>query len=403
MATKTGTASPLASTGGVNDLTFNQLATVLNSIVQQATGQASIAPQNTGQFVSVAQTALKMGYDPLINSISQVLGRTIFSIRPYTRKFPGIQVSEQKWGYITRKLQISDADWEDDMRLPLENGKSVDQWVVKKPNVLQTNFYGVNMYAKHITLFKDQLDSAFNRPEDFARFITMVMTNSSDMIEQTHESTARSTIANFIAGKVAGDTSNVVHLVSEYNAATGSTLTPVTVMAPVNFPSFLKWATGRIKTICDLLTERTVNYHINVTNHPIARHTPYRMQKIYLSSGMENLAQTTVFADVFHDSLLRLSDHESVNFWQNIESPYEIQVQPIYLQEDGSLMQAGATTVSNLFGVIFDEEALGYTVMNRYTLATPMNASGSYSNLYFHYTERYWNDFTENGIVLLLD
>ena len=26
-----------------------------------------------------------------------------------------------------------------------------------------------------------------------------------------------------------------------------------------------------------------------------------------------------------------------------------------------------------------------------------------YSNIFWHFTDRYWNDFTENGIVLLLD
>lgn len=389
--------------GSVNDLSFNQISTVLTSIVNQATGASVIAPQNTAQFVSVATTALKNGYDPLLNSISQVLGRTIFSVRPYTRKFPGIQVSEQKWGMITRKLQISDSAWEDDQRLPLDDGDSVDMYEVKKPSILQTNFYGANMYQRHVTIFKDQLDSAFNGPDEFARFISMVMSNASDMIEQAHESLARSTIANFVMGKILGDTGNVIHLVTEYNTATGAALTSDTVLAPANFPTFLKWATGRIKTLCDMLTERTINFHINVTGKEVARHTPYARQKIYINAGLENLAQTTVFADVFHDSLLRMADHESVNYWQSMNSPLEMQVKPVYLQEDGTLTEGAATTKDNIFGVIFDEEALGYTVVNRYTMNTPMNAAGGYSNIFFHFTDRYWNDFTENGLVLMLD
>lgn len=62
----------------VNDLTFNQLSMVLNSIVQQATGQQVLQVTNTAEFVSVAQTALKTGYDPVLQAISQVLSRTIF-------------------------------------------------------------------------------------------------------------------------------------------------------------------------------------------------------------------------------------------------------------------------------------------------------------------------------------
>ena len=31
------------------------------------------------------------------------------------------------------------------------------------------------------------------------------------------------------------------------------------------------------------------------------------------------------------------------------------------------------------------------------------NAAGEYSNLWYRFNQRYWNDVTENGIVLLLD
>lgn len=61
-----------------NDLSFNQLSTVLNGIVSQATGKASIAPTNTSEFITVAQTALKTGYDPVMQSISQMMSRSIF-------------------------------------------------------------------------------------------------------------------------------------------------------------------------------------------------------------------------------------------------------------------------------------------------------------------------------------
>lgn len=65
-----------------NDLTFTQLATVLNSIVSQATGATAQAVVDTSTFVNVAQTALKTGYDPLSTAISQVLSRTIFLLVP---------------------------------------------------------------------------------------------------------------------------------------------------------------------------------------------------------------------------------------------------------------------------------------------------------------------------------
>ena len=64
----------------VNTMSFEQIATVLNSIVHQATGQNEITPTNTAEFVSVANTALSLGDDVVMNAISNVLSRTIFAI-----------------------------------------------------------------------------------------------------------------------------------------------------------------------------------------------------------------------------------------------------------------------------------------------------------------------------------
>lgn len=389
----------------VNDLTFNQLSTVLNSIVQQATGKQAQQVTNTAEFVSVAQTALKTGYDPVLQAISQVLSRTIFSIRPYTRKFGGLMVSNQQFGNIVRKLNIADKDWENDSRFELMDGSAVDMYKVNKPTILQTNFYGANVFEKSLTIFKDQLDCAFSSPEEFGRFVSMTMTNASDMIEQAHENLARATLANFIGGKISGDTASVIHLLTEYNTITGlgTPLTAETVYQPANFKPFMQWVYSRVASLSSLMTERTQKFHINVTGKEISRHTPVNKQKVYLYAPARYQTETMVLADVYHDNFLRMADNETVNFWQSIDKPDEINVQPVYLQTDGTLKTGEALNKANIFGVMFDEEAAGYTVVNQWSAPTPFNVKGGYSNIFWHFTDRYWNDFTENGVVLLLD
>lgn len=390
----------------VNDLTFNQLSTVLNSIVQQATGQQTQQVTNTAEFVSVAQTALKTGYDPVLQAISQVLSRTIFSIRPYTRKFGGLMVSNQQFGNIVRKLNIADKDWENDSRFELTDGSGVDMYKVNKPTILQTNFYGANVFEKSLTIFKDQLDCAFSSPDEFGRFVSMTLTNASDMIEQAHENLARATLANFIGGKISGDTASVIHLLTEYNTLTGldTPLTAETVYQPANFKPFMQWVYSRVASLSSLMTERTQRFHINVTGKEISRHTPVNRQKVYLYAPARYQTETMVLADVYHDNFLRMADNETVNFWQSIDKPDEINVQPVYLQADGTLKTDGSpVNKKGIFGVMFDEEAAGYTVVNQWSAPTPFNVKGGYSNIFWHFTDRYWNDFTENGVVLLLD
>ena len=91
-----------------NTLSFDQISTVLNAIVKQATGVETMKATDTSSFVAQAQTALLVGNDSIMNSISQVLDRTIFSVRPYNAKFKGLRRTTQQWGNHVRKLGMLD-------------------------------------------------------------------------------------------------------------------------------------------------------------------------------------------------------------------------------------------------------------------------------------------------------
>ena len=385
-----------------NIANFNSAVT-LNSIVSQATGKSAMSVLST-DFMSVATTALGVAPDALLNAISQVISRTIFSIRPYNRKFAGLFVDSMKWGNHVRKINIGDKDWEANVSYDLTDGASVDADIVSKPDILQTNFYGQCVYSKHYTIFRDQLNIALQNEEEFERFYTMLVQNTMDMIEQCHENTARETVANLIGGKVKGDATNVIHLVTEYNDVTGLALDSDTVKKPENFVPFYKWAFSRIKTISGLMTERSLQYHINVTGHNIMRHTPIQNQRLYLYTPEMNNVESSVFSSVFNEQYLKMMDYEGVNFWQSIKTPMRINIKARYMNTAGSVVSDDTgTATSNIFGVLMDEEAAGITTYGARTATTPYNARGEYTNVWFHFNDRYWNDFTENAVVFLLD
>lgn len=385
-----------------NTLTFTQIATILNSVNQQATGRTDMVVTNTSEFVSVATTTLLSGYDNVINAISQVLSRTIFSIRPYNRKFSGLFMSEVEFGSHIRKLTAVDDDAKNDTSKTLADD-TYDMYKVNKKNVLQTNFYGANVYKRWVTIYRHQLKEAFSGPDQFGSFISMILQNVSDQIEQDHENLARMTVANFIGGKIAAN-NNVIKLVTEYNDVTGLQLDSDTVKKPENFVPFMKWAWARIKTVSDMMTERSEMFHINVDGKPVARHTPKERQKMYMYAAEVNNMEASVLSSVFHDNYLKGVEFETVNFWQSIQTPMGIRVTPSYMKDDGAIAVAEAEIAqSNVFGVLFDEEAMGITVIDQWTSTTPFNSDGGYSNTFWHFTDRYYNDFTENGVVFLLE
>lgn len=400
----------------VNNMTFQQISTVLTSIVQQATGQTVLTPTNTKDFVSVGQIALRADRDAVMNAISNILGRTIFSIRPYSAKLEGLMMDSFRWGNVMRKLSIADSDWEDDPAFkypvtydanqtpPTGDGLSVDQWKIKKANVLQTNFYGQSIYGDHITITEEQLETAFTGPDQLGSFLSLIMTNLSNRLELSNENIKRGLLANMIGALVdEAQSDRVIHLLTEYNTLTGLSLTATTVYQPANFAPFMKWVYSRIAAITDLFTEMSTKFQTVITGKPVLRHTPYQMQRVYLYAPARHDIDARVLADTFHDNYLRYADVETVNFWQSINTPDTVSVDAVYTGANGALVESGAIVQANIFGVIFDRDFAGMTLLDQRMISTPVNASGLYRNLWIHARQRVFMDNTEKGCVLLLD
>lgn len=388
---------------------FNDAAALLTSITQQATGQQVITPTTLDDFVSVGTLALQAGFDPLLNAISQVIGRTIFSIRPYSEKFGGLRADGLRWGNHVRKLKIADNEWERDQRYYeaasdfWDDGDSVDMYTIKKPKAVQLNFYGQNVWQDHVTVYRDQLDVAFHDPDELMQFTSMIMTNMSNRMAQARESCARAALANFAAAKNILGAGHVVHLIDEYNSATGSSLTAATIMQPANYATFIRWVAGYIKTLSRRMEERSSLFQQNITGKVVNQHTPRDRQKLYLLADYVNRMDAEVLSTTYNEEYLQIGDFEEVSYWQSISSPDAIQVTPGYMNATGAIVTGAAQSMSKVFGILFDEEAVMTQEVNQWNAPTPFNVAGGYTNFYWHKSDRYLNDFTEKGVVLLLD
>ncbi|MBP5433241.1 hypothetical protein [Ruminococcus sp.] len=389
----------------VNNMSIEQAATVLSAIHSQVTGYSGVTPTDVSDFVSVAQATLQAGYDSVIAAISQVISKTLIAVRPYNRKFKGLEVSNERWGGITRKINFADRGPMQDDTYALVDGSPVDQFVVRTPDVLETRYYGSNVYQGQYTIFTKQLDVAFSGPEAFAAFMSGLMTHFSNEREQWLEDGARMILMNLIAAKADAGI-DVFHLLTEYNTVTGLSpaLDAQTVMQPDNFPAFVKWMYGRVANLSSLMTERSKLFQLEITGKPILRHTPLEDQKVYLNSQFLNDMTARVLADTYHENFLRYSDVEAVNFWQAIDDPLDVSCTPVYIDNTGTITVAsGNVAVSDVIGVMFDRDAVGYNIYDDSIEASPYNAAGQYYNLFSHVRVQFQNDLTEKAVVLCLD
>lgn len=404
----------------VNSFTTQQAATLMNEIYYEATGNKSLDTLPSGDFVSVAQATLQTGTDSVINAISKVLSRTLFSSRAYNAKFKGIEVDEQKYGAITRKIYaIDDPAFEKDERGwtgGIEDGDTIDMYKIHKPKAMQMNFYGETVFQKHLTIFKDQFDLAFRSASELGNFLAMIMQEASNEIEQAIENAARMAIGNLVSGIAYSDAQGFsvgsgnrhIKLITEYNKffnlSAGDEGYIDSVATAIASQEFWKWAYAFIGKKIEMMENRTELFHTALTGKPMSRQTPRDKMNIFVLSDFHKYMNTMAKAGTYHDDYLSTKGVEDVAYWQSAQVPDTIKNTPTYLNSDGELVEmTDPATISNLAMVVCDKEACGITRVNQWVASTPFNAAGGYTNQYWHWTVRYWNDFLENAFIVVLE
>ena len=388
----------------VNTMATEDVYALINALHSQATGKTSIAPTTPADFISMANTTLQAGTDSVYNALMQTIGRTIFSSRPYAAKFGGIQADANRWGGITRKVSIADRDADAEKAYHPTDNTAVDQWTIRKSNVLETRYYGTDVYQDWYTTFQDQLINAFQGPDQLGSFVALQAQEMSNKWEQYREELVRQNLSNFIAAKISLNNS-VYHLLTEYNQLTQQSLTASDIYKDPDMAPFFRWVRSRINQIARQMTERSTKFQVNITGKEISRHTPLDRQKMYLSADALDIIDAMVNTVTFHDEPLAYADVEAVSYWQAIDKPTSINTTPVYLNAaTGAVATAeSAVNETDVFGVIFDEDAIVYNLRDWIMTNTPLNARGLYWNTFLTVNIQLCQDLTEKGAVLLLD
>ena len=404
-----------------NPSTFEQASTVLNSLYQQATGRSAII-STEADFISVAKTTLSLDKDKVYNTLIDVIGKTIFNIRRTNPVMAGLEKDLPTWGAFMRKIGIVDSDMDDNNAYkypvlydasetsnPTGDGLSLDPWVIKKREFLETYFTGQSVFSDHYTLFDEQLETAFRGPEELVSFISLHSTDQKNKIQRFKNNISRTLASNFACALVAeNQTGRVVKLVTLYNSELGLTGTDAldsqSVLLPENFKPFEQWAYGKIAYIASMMCEDSVMYQTTITGKPIIKNTPYDKQHFYMLASDRYQLDSRVLADAFHDNYLKYADVETVNYWQSIKTPEQIKMKPTYTNTSGQVTVSGsAVTVNHVFALLFDDNAMGWRMVHHNSHLTPINPNGEYRNVWNNMRIRSVSDNTEKGVVFLLE
>lgn len=373
-------------------MTTNQIYTLVNDVVKQGIGQNTITATDAQSLVALGNVVLSSNTntEAFLNTLVQRIGKTILSFRDYRNKLADMTLDDFEYGMIVQKIAVKMPVAEADESYDLQNGASIDPWKISKPEVLQKFFVKRTPYKFRMTRSYNQLKEAFTSAEKMGGFIAICFGEVRNALEFALEELGRVTLANFMA-----ETDKVVNLVTDFNTELNLTgadaLTPTTAL---HSDLFLNYAIGRINHHAKMMTEMSIRY--NDGSKP--RFTPIDKRVIRLNSDFDTRCQTVTQYSAYHERFVQVGGvWDTMSYWQNFTEGQEKNI-IVKRASDGT-----EKTINNIIGVIYDRDALGIYKRGEYALTTGWNADGAYENTVWHCEQLWFNDLSENFLLLTLN
>lgn len=373
----------------------NDVYQIVNAINKQANGLSPISVVDTKSFVDYGNNILTSNdsTETFMSTLLLRLARTYYTYRPYTSSLKDLLVSGEEYAAIYQKIDVEAPEFVSDETYNLEDGKSVDQYVVRKPKASQKLFIRRSPYSNYVTVSRKMLQGAFKSEEEFAAFVRVLFGKMRIKLDFTLENLARLAIANYIGTVKAMSKEGslqIRHLATEYEQATGK------MADGIYDKDYQAFAVGQIQLAANWLTGLSTQYNLEGAE----RHTPESEQKLLILDTFQTALQSTVQYQAFHDDYVKLKSFVKVPYWQGekVRDAISVTVQSSEDDADGTNVM-----VDNIIGVLFDRYALGTFRSDEETLTTPVNARARYYNT-FHFAEQLWyNDLSENFVLFLND
>lgn len=417
-------------------LTPQDCYALMNSLVEQATGQASLTAVDSSSFVSAGELVLASGTENVVNSLSMILGRTLIAVRPYEAKLrimntlnSGLYANRlRKISYYAREAEpagFENTNLYTNLAMGFDNGVNPDSqtppqdqstgsmWVQNQPVPLEVNFAGSSVWDESTTVYETQLKVAFRSEAEFAQFVSGILTEKGSDIESAKEAFNRMTLLNFIAGAVDlnASTGSAIDLVPLFGTYIGQTVTRADLLPGGTYATeFREWFTAFFKGVSDKMENRSKKWHwsptktINGVSYTLLRHTPKSKQRAIMYGPYFRDAQATIMPALFNPQYLDMDKQfETVEFWQAEDSGAAISVTPAIPDVNGQTqIQGSAVALDYVLGIIYDEDALMVDYQFEGSYSTPLEAKKLYRNIFWHFRKNAINDFTENHVVFYL-
>lgn len=377
---------------------INQVATILNSINSEMSGETAITAVNedlsnivdVGQELTAGQTDITNFFENYGKKLIDKVGRLVVVDRTYKSTAPNIQRDSWEFGSILEKVRVSVNELTDDTTWTLNRGDKPDQFEYQPAELSAKYFDSYDTFMTQISLPEKTLQSAFKSASAMGKVISAIENKVQMKLAISRDNLVRRTINNLIAEKIARNKD--INLLALYNASAGTSLTPTSAMFNA---SFLKFAVFTIMKYKKMLNEPSVLFG----EEGYVNFTPDDKMKMILLDHFSQSAKVFMESDTYHNDIVSLGDNfQTVPFWQGSGVDTTFSFNTISGINVKTASTGATVATSGVVGVIFDEDACAVCMEDIQTTGN-YASNGRFYN-YFHYVDaRYMNDLSENCIV----
>lgn len=374
-----------------------QIYAIVNKLGAQAMGKEALAATEAG-FIATGKQVLSSdkNTDAFYKTLVDRIGRTVLALRAYNTDDSTIKREPIEYGLILQKISFKMQKAQENPTWNALSEAASDPFEKMPFEMMQTFFDQWETWEVGGTVPDVQLETAFTDAVSMAAFIAgimQVMETSMSIAYENIENLARS-VRMVQSVTTTSVTTGVVHLVTDYNAETSSSLTTQTAKTDLGF---LRYASMRMKLVSDQMTKMSVAFNAIGWE----RHTPKDMQVFELLSNFESYFDTYLQSDVFHNDITKMKGYKSVPYWQGSGTKWDWNsVSSINISNVAG--NGKNVSLTNVIAVIRDIDSVGCTIDKRRTKSI-YNPHDEYTNYWIKAEIGYFTDNSENCVVFMLD
>lgn len=388
MANITKSGAPSAA------LPINQVSRITNALARITLGQDAPTLVNSSDYVSLGTKLGLMGKkENFLSALTARIAKTVLNGRKYKSAWRGLYYDDIEWAAYVQEIEVMMPDAMDDVSVDLQDGDSIDMYIINKPKAREKFYYSRDTETYMITIQKHWMTTAFTGAAGMSAFFQYVRQQLLNKMELGTENMGRLTTLNMVGLQYG--TPRHIHLGTEYTTASGNT---VAANYALQDSGFLRFMSKRFKDYASYMGTFSVDYNAE----GIPEFTPASELRTIVPTTVLTSMESVVSWNAFHADIIKLGHNIEVPYWLSKTDPLSFQIRVNSSLDDGNLVPKDVN-VENLVGIMYDRKAIGCYRTTEEVTTTPYNSRGRYWNTYWH-GDRFWfNNLGKQVLIFTLD